>query len=278
MFRADLHTHTHYSDGELTPQQLLHSAKRQGLSALSITDHDTVAGIAEAQLIAEQLGIELLAGVEFTTTFEGKGVHLLGYGIAIADPALQRFCKRHQQRRIERFFRIVDALKKQGVSLDPEKLLATAAPTEAVGRRHLARAIVAVGRASSLKEAFIRYLRACSGEHAEELPCLEETVSTIHAAGGIAVVAHPHLFSGGVPFVKKILLFPIDGIECYYARMQRHHAEEWVSFCKEHRLLVTGGSDCHSLAPGEVQVGSSWIDATHLLAVKQRLAALAADS
>jgi predicted metal-dependent phosphoesterase TrpH len=259
--RYDLHTHTNCSDGIMTPQELLCAAKEAGLFGLSITDHDTVS--AYTPLLFEQaftLGIDLITGVEFSCMHGLETVHILGYGVDHRMAELKDFCDRYGSVREIRNQKIIDKLKKKGFKVTYEDLLvAKVNEYQVLGRPHIAKLLLERGHVKTMGEAFERYLgegRSCYV--APITPSIHETIAMIHAARGVAILAHPHLFKKK-RVLKEILKYPFDGLECYYARTYRDVAESFVKICREKGWLVTGGSDFHGSQKYVGALGSSFI-------------------
>jgi len=258
-FRADLHCHTTCSDGSMTPREIVFHAKEVGLSGLSITDHDNVLAYKEAIPAAEEAKIALGTGVEFSSVLEGKNVHLLGYDFDPNDPDLLAFCKRHVIRRRERNRIILSKLEKHGMEIDPKKFEVLLERGIPVGRPHIALELIERGYVKSMQESFDRFL-------ADGKPCFDpgkpisakETIDLIHKLGGKAFLAHPH-FLRNSRMIRKLLSLPLDGIECYYARIPRDQEEKWVEIAEKRGLLKSGGSDFHGDIKPMIPLGCSWV-------------------
>ena len=190
----DLHTHTLASDGILSAEALLSRASRKGVSVLALTDHDTLDGIAEARLAAESLGVTLIAGIEVSSQWRGRGIHVLGLAIDTEAPSLREAVAQMAETRNLRAVAIARALAKAGLS-DEQGILARAreeAGAGSIGRPHFARALVAMGKVASLNMAFKRYLGSGKpGDVKQHFPEVAEAVAMITGAGGVAVLAHP---------------------------------------------------------------------------------------
>lgn len=254
-FRADLHCHSTCSDGSCTPQELIDLAIEKGLSGLSITDHDTVDAYSA---ISDNRGLKLLTGVEFSTVLNGKSVHILGYGIDVSSQKLLDFCAKHQERRRTRNRGILSLLEKQGMVISEEELFAIAGHT--VGRPHIAELLVSKGYVDSHQKAFQKYIgdgKSCyiQGDHFS----IEETLDIIHGAGGISVLAHPHLYHGK-RFVKTVLEKGIRGLECDYACFPKAQNAPWHRLAEELSLLKTAGSDFHGKKKPGIPLGASCVD------------------
>lgn len=258
MFRADLHCHTTFSDGTMTPSELLHHAKEIGLSGISITDHDTIDAYSVAPAIAKELGLLLGHGVEFSTMFKNLSVHVLGYDFDLDSPAIQKLCQRHQLRRKSRNKAMLEKLSRLSMPIFEEELLAMG--ERSVGRPHIAQLMVSKGYVSTIKEAFNRYIgdRKLCFEPGEAIST-EETISVIHQGGGKAFIAHPHLIVH-TNKVKELLKLPFDGIECYYARFGESQEKRWMKIAKEQGWLFSGGSDFHGTVKEFIPLGCSWVD------------------
>lgn len=267
MFRADLHCHTTFSDGTMTPFELLSEAKEKGLNGISITDHDTIDAYPEAVVAAKELGISLGSGVEFSCTYRNLSVHVLAYDFDLKEPGIQNLCYRHQQRRTLRNKAILEKLSRLSMPITEEELLAIGQRT--VGRPHIGQIMMKKGYVLSIKEAFVRYI-------GDGKPCfdpgigisVEETLNIIHQGRGKAFIAHPHLLEGASK-IKGLLQLPFDGIECYYARFPLEQEKRWTTIAEEKRLLISGGSDFHGSIKDYNRLGSSWINEEHFLKIFQ---------
>src|SRR5260370_23636578 len=189
--RADLHLHTTHSDGTYAPRQLVELARRSGLGAIAVTDHDTLAGVLAARTAAVGSGLEVIAGVEITTEHAGHELHLLAYFVRADARPLTDALAQIRTHRVERYHEMVRRLRARGVALDHEEPDGVPA-TDTLGRRHLAERLVRSGEVSSVREAFARYLK--DGEPAVapkwRLP-VAEAINLVLAAGGVASWAHP---------------------------------------------------------------------------------------
>jgi predicted metal-dependent phosphoesterase TrpH len=244
MQRADLHTHTTASDGRLSPPGLVQKAHLRGLAALSITDHDTIAAYPTATLAAEQYGVELIPGVELSANVRGGDVHLLGYGFDLGDTGLRAHLARYRQERLDRAHEIAARMTALGLPLSMDRVLAHAG-SGAVGRPHLARAIVEAGHADTMQAAFERYI-------GDDAPAFvpkgsatpEELIDLIHAAGGVCVLAHPATFVR-VEFVERLVGAGLDGIETVHPAHDADLRTHWEHVAHRFGLIETGGSDYH---------------------------------
>ena len=243
----DLHLHTTASDGRLAPAELVDRVAAAGITTMSVTDHDTVAGLAVVRSVAEARGIEFIDGIEITAVHDGRDIHMLGYFFDPSDRSLADFLVQQRRNRIDRVHEIASRLAALGVPVSVDRLLARAAarPGASVGRPAIARALWKAGHVSSLQEAFDRYLAAGQAAFVPRSgrpP--EEVIAAIHRAGGLASMAHP-----GV--TKQPLLMAaladrgLDAIEVYHSDQSPEVRQELLAFAVERHLLVTGGSDFH---------------------------------
>ena len=248
--------HSNCSDGTDDPLTLLDLAKSLELSGISITDHDTIQAY-NPQLFAraEELGLELLRGVEISSEWQKKTVHILAYAF---DPSLESFLSEVVQRRVTRNRKILEQLRKQGIQMREEEL--SAFPAQIIGRPHIARILIQRGVVSTMQEAFERFLndetiRYSSGGKFTPL----EVVQAIHRASGVAVLAHPY-FIKPQRILRELLSLPFDGIECYYARFLSEQERPWVEMAQRRKLLATGGSDYHGAIRPDQPMGCSWVN------------------
>lgn len=256
-FKADLHCHSNFSDGTDTPEQLIDLAIEKGLSGLSITDHDTFEAYARAVPYAQEKKLLLLTGVEFSSSFRTEPIHILGYGISLQSEALHELCERHKKRRGERNLRILQKLERLGYAIDPAELKAD---DRTIGRPHIALALIKMGVVSSMREAFDQLLGEGKPAYTPgEVIEIEETIETIHQAGGKAILAHPQLIKKKSTF-RQMLQKPFDGLEGFYARMPLHREGPYLEAAKERNWLITGGSDYHGSVKPQAELGSSWVD------------------
>ncbi|MBI4028063.1 MAG: PHP domain-containing protein [Verrucomicrobia bacterium] len=272
--KADLHLHSNYSDGTESPAEVVARAARLRIDVVAVTDHDTVAGTAEAMEAGRRLGVRVVPGAEITARFHNQELHLLAYFRAESrddagwrHPDLLRELEYSVRQRALRARKIVEKLNHLGVSMTMEEVLqATArlanAPessgqrvTAALGRPHIAAALLAAKHVSSMEEAFARYLK--KGRPAwvdKERAEAEVIIALVHRAGGIAILAHPGLLrDGNIP--HRLREWGMDGVEVYHSRHSAAQAAHFRRWTVENGLLVTGGSDCHGMLKGEPLMG-----------------------
>ncbi|WP_374711266.1 PHP domain-containing protein [Symbiobacterium terraclitae] len=258
--RADLHNHTTASDGTLSPAEQVRWAASQGLAAVGITDHDTIAGWAEARAAAREAGIEVVPGCELSTEVGSTEVHILAYYFDPGEPQMAELLARMRggrRRRVEQAVAKLHELGYREVSL--ERILARGG--ESVGRPHIAAELVEIGVVRTLTEAFERFLAHGRPAYVPR-PKLkpDEAIAAVRRAGGVPVLAHPGLI-GDDRWVREAIAAGIMGIEAYHTDhndLQRQFYARWGC---DAGLVVTGGSDSHgprgtrTVLPGSVNVG-----------------------
>ena len=242
--KADLHMHTTYSDGSLSPYELLKKAKSVGLDIVSITDHDSVSGIDEAVEIGKEFDVQVIAGMELSASYKNTEIHILGYFMDYHNKVLQETLAVFREKRLRRVERIVDKLNRMNIPLTVESVLANATG-DSVGRPHIANALVNGGHAQSYHQAFNKYIGDGRPAFEKKPDCSpEETVALIADAGGLSFLAHPGRT------VSEELLFQLinaglDGIEVVHPSHTQEHISYYRGIVNEYCLLESGGSDFH---------------------------------
>jgi len=241
--KTDLHMHSYHSDGYHSPEKVVEKAKNQGIKILSITDHDSVNAFGEATEYAKKFGIEVIPGVEISTDIRDTEVHILGYFVDPENKDLEHYLNFFREERYKRAIRMVKKLNILGMDITIDDVLVFAKDS-AIGRPHIAQALLAKGQVKSFFEAFYKYI----GNHA---PAYERKVhlspqsafKIINDAGGLSFIAHP----GNMPeiLIKELIDAGVDGIEVIHPS----HSPEQVKFYRgiviEYFLLESGGSDFH---------------------------------
>ncbi len=268
--RADLHLHTTHSDGRYTPTQIVELARRSGLSAVALTDHDTMAGWPEAATAAAGSSVEVIPGAEITCEFRGKELHLLAYFVRPDGPlceALQRLCVH----RAQRFGDMVERLRGCGVSIAEGELDAGPAPGS-LGRRHLAELLVRSRRVGSVREAFARYLK--DGGRAAvpklRLPVVD-AIALVRQAGGVASWAHPS-YDCTRDALAELGRQGLGAVEAVYPTTRPVRMRELRDSARDLGLAITGGSDCHGPDHARRGVGACGVTAQEVEALRTKCA------
>lgn len=246
LIRVDLHTHSTWSDGLLSPTVLVEEAASRGVGALALTDHDTVAGIPEARAAGERLGVEVVPGVELSTSLgRGGEIHLLGYFIDIGDATLLAQLDEYARARAERMERMIDRLLRVGAPIDPERVREIAGHGT-VGRPHLARALIEAGHAADLSDAFDRYIGGGRPAYVPR-PRVDpgDAIALVRGAGGVAVLAHPFSVGGVEPVLDRLVPAGLAGMEVEYGEYGPEDREILREIAARRGLIATGGSDYH---------------------------------
>lgn len=240
---VDLHTHSTASDGVLPPTAVVEAAHAAGLAAMALTDHDTVAGVAEARRAGERLGVDVVAGVELSAHLGSEEIHLLALHLSDVDTIAGELA-RFRDDRVTRAERMVERLNALGVPVTMDDVLREAG-AGAVGRPHVARAVVARGGALDVREAFDRYL-GDGRPAAVEKPRLDarDAIALAHAAGGITVWAHPGA-AGRRDRVEPLVAAGLDGLEVLHPRHSGEDRLRLNALVDFFGLVTSGGSDWH---------------------------------
>ena len=246
----ELHCHTTFSDGMLTPRELVTVAKETGVKALAITDHDTLGGWDEAIAAGNQAQVEIIPGVELSTVYNGRSLHILGYyphRELIEKPLAERLAGRKR-----RAAQIVEKLAEMGYSLEVPQL----SGNMALGRPHIASAMVKAGYVNSVKEAFVRFISedAPAYVHYEKFST-KEGIQLIRDCGGVPVWAHPYLFRGGkvADVLQELISAGLGGIEVYHPDCSNTRQRLLLKYCQEYNLIATGGTDYHGHTSGKAR-------------------------
>ena len=255
----DLHTHSLKSDGSMTPAEVVREAKRAGLAAIALSDHDTVDGIREAVAEGEKIGVEVIPAIEFSVQSKTE-THILGYFIDIENPDLLKTLKEVVDLRIERNYVTCQRLNELGFDITIEEVRALA-PNNFVGRAHFARVLMDKGYTKSVKEGFDLYMT--SGKYAyceKQRLTARNAVELIGKCGGISFLAHPHLTKLGddelKEFLKELKGFGLSGLEGYYTDYTPEMQEKYQAMAKELGLLISGGTDFHAAMKPHISIGT----------------------
>ena len=254
----DLHTHSIMSDGSMTPAEVVREAKKAGLAAIALSDHDTVDGVREAVAEGKKIGVEVIPAIEFSVISKTE-THILGYFIDIDSPLLSDALKSIIDTRRERNEITCRKLNELGFDVTVEEALAIA-PNGFIGRAHFARLLMDKGYTSSVKEGFDLYL--VNGKYAycgKQSMTDEEAVRLIKNCGGLAFVAHLHLTKLGdaelLEFLTRLKAAGLDGIEGYYTEYTPEMQEKYQAMASRLGLMLSGGTDFHAAMKPHISIG-----------------------
>ena len=268
MNEVDLHTHTTASDGTHTPQQLISRAAKLAVKVIALTDHDSTAGVAEAQAAGKKLGVEVIPGVEINTDVPGAEVHILGYFVDQDHAELNDQLALIREGRVGRARKMAEALAQMGAPVRFERILAIAGEGS-VGRPHVAQALLEAGYVSSTGEAFAKYIGRDSPAYVNRMKFAPtEACELIRRAGGVPVLAHPVFFDkyGAIKsgfdleaMLAETIAAGLLGIEVYYPNYDAVTVEYLLGIARRHGLVVTGGTDFHGSKANEPDLGGVYV-------------------
>lgn len=268
----DLHSHTLHSDGDRTPAQLLAEAAAAGIEVLSVTDHDTVSGIAQCRDAARASGVRLVPGIELSCELHGREVHVLGHFLDERSKALGKLAQAMLAERRERMERMVARAAEVGFSgVTMEKVIACSGG-ENLGRPHLARVLVDCGHAQSIKDAFDRLLNPRGSLWVDRRRLgIAEALEIVHGAGGTASVAHPGANGVSKQELKGMAEAGLDAVEAWHPEHPPNQAEAYTRWGEELGLLATAGSDYHgpSVQPDR-KLGDRFLQRERFQALEER--------
>jgi len=255
--KGDFHLHSTASDGVHTPTWVMETAAANGVRLLSLTDHDSTEGLAEARAAADRLGLQLVPGMELSVDLGKADVHLLGYGFNIHAKPLQDFLAWQREGRLGRTRKIVEILREHGMPIRIERVLEIAGDAT-VGRPHVARALLEEGHVASVQEAFDLWLG--NGKPADvDRPKLDppDAINVVHENGGVVFIAHPtYMGDDYVDAIAKLREWGADGIETYYKHYPPEVVERHATLAAKLDMAASGGSDYHGLGnPDDREIG-----------------------
>ena len=256
---SDLHMHTTYSDGKLTPEELIAAAKAAGLRYIAITDHDTVDGVAHLyeNNYLPCKGIRIIPGLEFSAHHPTQEIHILGYNIDIYNRELVDKLNDVSEARWTRFSEMVEKLQKLGYDIRETDVLTVAGASKSISRSHIGRVLVKKGYFPTVRDAFSELLQKGKPAYVPHYRLeVGEIIELIHQAGGMAVLAHPKLIYDD-DIVRRICTEGIDGMEVFYPQHDAADTAKYSAMADEYHLMKTGGSDFHGIPtryPAEVGV------------------------
>lgn len=265
MGKVDLHVHTTFSDGNLSPWEVVEKGYNKKLQALGITDHDTMQGISGAQTAGRKFGIEIIPGFEFSTDYEGNELHILGYYCKQDNINLIEMLNTVKSSRFDRMVAMVEKIKKLGLKIDLSDILNTV-KGDIFGRPHLAAVLCQKGYCKSSREAFERYIGKGCPAYVERFKVNTfEGIDMIVRAGGIPVLAHPGIY-GADEMIPSLKNGGLSGIEVFHPDHDLDAIFRYKKIASDYNLIITGGSDFHgeeigsASQLGNVTVGYSCVE------------------
>lgn len=255
----DLHTHSLKSDGSMTPAEVVQEAKRAGLAAIALSDHDTVDGLPEAIAEGEKIGVEVIPAIEFSVQSKTE-THILGYFIDYNNPELKQLLKEVVDLRIERNHVTTARLNELGFDITLEEVRAFA-PNNFVGRAHFARVLMDKGYTQSVKEGFDKYMSVGKYAYCEKQRLTaRDAVEIIAKCGGISFLAHPHLTKLPDDELREFLIelkgCGLSGLEGYYTDYTPEMQAKYQSMAEELGLMISGGTDFHAAMKPHISIGT----------------------
>jgi predicted metal-dependent phosphoesterase TrpH len=264
---ADLHLHSNFSDGTLSPEQIVIEASRLGFAAISITDHDILDGVKPALLTGKEYGVEVIPGIELSAEANDEEIHILGYYMDWLNQQFQKKILEFRNSRYVRALRIVDKLNQLGVDLEYDDVLQLA-DTNSVGRPHVAAALVEKGHVATISEAFDRFLGDNGPAYMPKQKLSPtEAIAMILDVGGVPVLAHP----GGLQqdIILELVSSGLMGLEAFHPSHNSQLSNYYCDLARRYSIIITGGSDCHGLIKGRMAMGSVRLPYEHVEALKE---------
>ncbi|MFO7889539.1 MAG: PHP domain-containing protein [bacterium] len=265
---ADMHVHTTYSDGLLTPTQVVIKAREAGLKAVGIVDHDTLEGIEEAYLAGKRWGVEIVPGIELSSQCEGKDIHIIGYYCDPTHPKISEYIEKFLKRRYDRAQKIVQILNTMDINITMKDVVSTA-KGKCIGRPHIATVLLEKGYVYSFQEAFVKYIGYHSKAYVEKFKISPESaIALVSEAKGLSFIAHPPKNLS----MEKLFDFTkagLDGVEIIHPRLSDRDTRRLQEFVNNYDLLISGGSDCHGRDKKNLSIGRFRIPYSILVKIKK---------
>lgn len=258
---VDFHIHTLFSDGTFTPEEIAETAFKNGVKVFAITDHDSVDGIERGRAAALKEGLEFVSGIEFSTDFLGKEIHILGYFLNEKAPELLNLLEELRKERETRTAKIIKKLNELKIGITEEDVKKEV-KSDLISRNHIASALLKKGFVKNRGEAFYRYLGSSGAAYIPKTSFSpEKAVTAIKKNGGIAVLAHPKLIPLGQGKFNEMLELlcshGLDGIEAYYPGHEIKDINIFKRMASDRGMIVTGGSDFHGLNRDDIVIGGA---------------------
>lgn len=262
MSYIDLHTHTTYSDGTYTPKNLVECAHKNNIKSIAITDHDTLDGISEAMEFGEKNNTEVISGIEISTDFGDKEIHVVGLFMDNTNKELCDILTLLHEKRKKRNILMTEKLNNLGIKISYSEL-EEISNGKIITRGHFARIMTQKGYTKSIRECFIKYLsEGCPAYIKREVISADETLRLIKNAGGLPILAHPLIYKLGNEKLHTIIKYlknaGLIGMECYYPTHTERDTAYLLSICKEFDILPSGGSDFHGDNKPGLKLGTGY--------------------
>ena len=266
---ADLHIHTDFSDGTMSPAQVVKEASRLNLRTIAITDHDTVDAIEIAQIVGSMEGINIIPAIELSSYYQPADIHLLGYYIDIKNSALLEKLAELRSERVERIKKITKKLRAIGVKVEHQEVF-DISKEGSPGRMHIADVLCNKGYCANIRETFKKYLSDNGPAFVPKVALtLKDAIELIISSDGVPVLAHPGVTKRDT-LIPKMVEYGLQGIEVYYPTHQPDAVKRYKRIAKKHDLVITGGSDCHGNRKPEIALGSTKISDDLVGKIKER--------
>ncbi len=268
MSKVDLHLHTIHSDGTMKVGEVINRAAQAGFSAIAITDHDCIDGVADAIRIGKEAGLKVVSGVELSAIYQNHDIHILGYFFDLKNEKLNAELQKFITARYERGEKIVEKLNKLGIRISFEDVRKRV-KGRTVGRPHVAEALVKVGVCKTVREAFDSFLAEGKPAYVPKYKIsVKDAIELIHQAGGIASLAHPGI-SRADDFIEQFAKWDLDAVEAMHSKHWDVQVDYFKMRAEQTGLLISGGSDCHGEKRGEPTFGPYFISMEELVKLEQ---------
>ncbi|MGR3294241.1 MAG: transcription antitermination factor NusB [Candidatus Scalindua sp.] len=266
---ADLHIHTDFSDGTMSPEQVVKEASKLNLRTIAITDHDTVDAIEIAQSVGSREGVDIIPAVELSSNYNSVDIHLLGYFIDIKNSTFLEKLAELRSERVERIKKITKKLRALGVNIEDQEVF-DVSKEGSPGRMHIADVLCNKGYCSGIRESFQKYLSDKGPAYVpKEALTLKDAIELITSSDGVPVLSHPGTNKRDT-LIPKMVEYGLQGIEVYYPTHQPDAVRRYMRFAKKYDLVVTGGSDCHGSRKPDISLGNIRISDDLVDKIKER--------
>ena len=259
MSYIDLHVHSNASDGSYTPSQVAELAIEAGLSAIALTDHDTVDGVAEIMDFTKDKPLTVIPGIELSAYYNNREVHILGYYMDYKNPELEKELFEMKKAREGRNLKMIALMQADGLPVTMEKLL-HGNPDSVITRAHFARVLVEEGVCKDKNQAFNKYIGVgCKYYLPKPQVTCEKAMRILTTYGKAAFLAHPLLYHFGYAQIEELLDFlkslGLKGLEAWHSSNNRYESEKLSAIARKHELAVSGGSDFHGIVKPNIMIG-----------------------